>query len=169
MEFSKLNLNVSRMTTMRKYVFICFVLSSQLLSAATQVYKCTANNGAVIFNDSGCPSDTLQDVHELHAPMIIPGLTQRSIKQALSTPDKKTVRVTVVADNNHPCGAFDQTQRRSHLIRKQVTSGMSQAEVDSMFGKPLSQRSHNGKISATYRSSKNKTRSVRFDEHGCVP
>lgn len=157
---------------MRKNLLICLVLSSfhsQLLSAATQVYKCTAKNGAVTFNDNGCSDNTVQGIHELKAPMTIQALSQSAIKQALSTKKKKTVRVTVVADNNHPCGAFDQTQRRSHLVRKQVKSGMSQAEVESMFGKPLSQRSHNGKISATYRSGKNKKRSVRFDQHGCVP
>lgn len=157
---------------MRKRLLICLVLScyhNQLLSAATQVYKCTANNGAVTFNDSGCADNTAQDTLELQTPMIIPALSPSVIKQALITKKKNPVRVTVVADNNHPCGTFDQTKRRSHLVRKQVKSGMSQAEVQSMFGKPLTQRSHNGQISATYRSAKNKKRSVRFDERGCVP
>lgn len=157
---------------MQKYLLICLVLSSchsQLLSAATQVYKCTANNGAITFSDRACAANTAQDTHELKSPITIPALSQSAIKQALSRKKKKPVRVTVVADNNHPCGAFNQTKRRSNLVRKQVKSGMSRAEVDSMFGKPLTQRSHNGKISATYRSAKNKKRSVRFDEHGCVP
>ncbi len=157
---------------MQKKLLICLILSSchsQLLNAATQVYKCTANNGAVTFNDSGCSVNSAQDTLELQTPMTIPALSQSAIKQALSPKKKKPVRVTVVTDNNDPCGTFDRTQRRSDLVRKQVKSGMSQAEVESMFGKPLSQRSHNGKISATYRSAKNKKRSVRFDEHGCVP
>lgn len=157
---------------MRKYLLICLLLSdwhNPPLSAASQIYKCTNANGAVTFSDSGCSGSAAQDTHDLRAPMTIPALPPSAIKQALSTQKKKTVRVTVVADNNHPCGTFDQTQRRTHLVRKQVKSGMSQAEVESMFGKPLSQRNHNGKISARYRSGKNKTRSVRFDEHGCVP
>ena len=157
---------------MRKYFLLCVVLSSchsQLLSAATQVYKCTANDGGVTFSDRGCSANAVQDTHELTSPMTIPALSQSAIEDTLSPHKKTPVRVTVVADNNHPCGAFNQTQRRSDLVRKQIKSGMSLAEVNSMFGKPLTQRNHNGKISATYTSGKNKTRSVRFDEHGCVP
>ncbi|WP_178087278.1 DUF4124 domain-containing protein [Pseudomonas sp. C27(2019)] len=157
---------------MQKYLLLCLFFTSchsQLLSAATQVYKCTTSNGAVTFSDKACAASTTQDTHQLKAPMTIPALSASTIKKALSKKKKKPVRVTVVTDNDHPCGAFDPTQRRSHLVRKQVKSGMSRAEVESMFGKPLTQRSHNGKISATYRSAKNKKRSVRFDQHGCVP
>ncbi len=157
---------------MRKHLLICLVISSchiDLLSAATQVYKCTTNNGAVTFNDSGCSDNSVQATLKLHAPMTIPGLSQSTIKQNLSAHKKNPVRVTVVTDNKHPCGTTDQAQRRSDLVRKQVKSGMSQAEVESMFGKPLSQRSNNGKVSASYRNGKNKTRNVRFDQNGCVP
>lgn len=157
---------------MRKYLLMCLILSSSyshLCSAATQVFKCTAADGAVTFSDSGCANNTVQHTHVVNSPMTIPALSRSAIKHALSAQKKTPVRVTVVADNNHPCGAFDRTQRRSHLVRKKIKSGMSQAEVESMFGKPLSQRNNNGKISATYRSGKNKKRSVRFDEHGCVP
>lgn len=127
---------------MRKYFLSCLLLSywhSPLLSAASQIYKCTNDSGAVTFNDSGCSGSAMQDTHDLRSPMTIPALPSSVIKHTGST-QKKVVRVTVVADNNHPCGVFDQTQRRTHLVRKQVKSGMSQTEVESMFGKPLSQR-----------------------------
>ncbi len=156
---------------MRKYLLLCLIICScniHLRSAAAQVYKCTANNGAITFNDSGCPDNSMQSTYPLQAPMTIPGLSQSTIKQALAAQKKTPVRVTVVADNKHPCGTVDLAQRRSDLVRKQVKSGMSQAEVESMFGKPLSQRSNNGKLSASYRSGKNKTRNVRFDQNGCV-
>lgn len=157
---------------MRKYFYACLILSichCYTANAASHVYKCTASDGAVSFSDTGCAQDSEQDTHTLEAPMSIPGLSKSTIRQVMSKQQPKLTRVTVIADSAPPCGDFDPTQRRTDLVRKQVKSGMSQAEVESMFGKPLTQRSHNGIISATYRSAKGKQRSIRFDQHGCVP
>jgi len=157
---------------MRRCLYSCIVLSflhCQTAHTATQVYKCTASNGSVTFSDSGCPSDSHQATHDLESPMTIPALPKHTIEQTLSKQQRRSTRVTVIGDEPKPCGVFDSTERRTQLIRKQVKSGMSRAEVDSMFGKPLKQRSHNGIISATYRSAKNQQRSVRFNQHGCVP
>lgn len=157
---------------MRKYIYSCIALSALLghmALAATQIYKCTTDNGAVIFSDSGCPTNSAQQTHNLNAPMLIPALSQQDIQQALSKQQSKALRVTVISDDNHPCGTFDASQRRTDLIRKQVKSGMSRAEVDSMFGRPLHERNNNGNLSVTYRTAKNKKRSVRFNQDGCVP
>lgn len=158
---------------MRKYSYHVLIISIcaglTTLSDAAQVYKCISAQGAVMFSDSDCPSATQRDIYQLNSPMTIPALPPSSIQQALSKRPRKLTRVTVIADNTHPCGAFDATERRSHLVRQQVTSGMSQAEVDSMFGKPIKLRRHNGTTHATYRGAKGEQRSVRFNQHGCVP
>lgn len=158
---------------MRKYLYrssltiLCASLTT--FSFAAPIYKCTTAQGAVIFSDAACPSDAQRDIYPLNAPMTIPALSQNSIQQRLTQQPRQQTRVTVISDDDSPCGTFDPTERRTHLVRKQVTSGMSQAEVESMYGKPLSERRHNGTTHATYRSSRNQTRSVRFNEHGCVP
>lgn len=158
---------------MRKYIYrgsaVCICTCLATLSFATQIYKCTTAQGTIIFSDAVCPSDAQRELYQLETPMTIPALSQSSIQQSLRQPPRQQTRVTVISDDNSPCGTFDPTERRTHLVRKQVTSGMSQAEVESMYGKPLSERRHNGSIHATYRSSRGQTRSVRFNEHGCVP
>lgn len=157
---------------MRKFFYgglLLTVLAAPSVSAASQVYKCIASNGAITFSDSHCPSDSTQSTHHLAAPMTIRGLSDSDIQKSLSRRQRSTTTVTVIAEDPPRCGSFDPRQRRTDLVRKHVKSGMSQAEVESMFGKPIKQRSHNGTISATYRSSKGQQRSVRFNEHGCVP
>lgn len=138
--------------------------------AATQVYKCTSTEGAIIFSDVNCPENTLQSTHTLLQPMLIPALSKQAIQQAtrVSAAQHKKTRVTVVGEQSSPCGDSDPQQRRTAMVRKHVKSGMSMAEVESMFGKPINSNIHNGILTATYRSAKNQKRSVKFDEHGCV-
>ncbi len=137
--------------------------------AATPIYKCTNSLGTVTFSDRACSNTHTQEQQHIAAPMTIQALPQQQIKQALGTAKRNPTRVTVIKDDNHPCGDFNPSQRRTDLVRKQVKSGMSRAEVDSMFGKALSQNSQGKLTQAVYRSDKNRKRSVRFDEHGCVP
>lgn len=148
-------------------IIICASLTT--FSFATPIYKCTTAQGAIIFSDTACPSDAQREIYQLNAPMTIPALSQSSIQQSLTKQPRQQTRVTVISDDDSPCGTVDPTERRTQLVRKQVASGMSQAEVESMYGKPLSQRRHNGTTHATYRGSGNQTLSVRFNEHGCVP
>lgn len=146
---------------------MCYCLAN--LSYAEQIYKCITRQGAVVFSDSGCPHHAQRAPYQLNSPMTIPALPQSSIQQAQTKRPRQLTRVTVIAEEKHPCGSFDATERRRHLVRQQVTSGMSQAEVDSMFGKPIKLRRHSGTTHATYRSVKGEQRSVRFNERGCVP
>lgn len=158
---------------MPQYIYRSLLISISLglavPSTAAQIYKCTTAHGTVLFSDSSCPSGTQSDTYQLNSPMTIPALPQNTIDRTLTKQPRKLTPVTVVVDNTPPCGAFDPTERRTQLIREQVTSGMSQAEVERMFGKPISERRRNGNIHAIYRSRKGQQRSVRFDEQGCVP
>ena len=138
--------------------------------AASQVYKCTTTQGAITFTDNACPGDAEQSVQALQQPMLIKALPRHLIErtQGKSSTAQRTTRVTVVGEQAHPCGTYDVQARRTAMVRKQVKSGMSQTDVESMFGKPLKQDISNGVLTATYRSGKGQKRSVRFDEHGCV-
>jgi hypothetical protein len=102
--------------------------------------------------------------------MLIPALPKQLIKQTTrkSPRQHNKTRVTVVGEQAHPCGASDPQTRRTAMVRKQVRSGMNQADIESMYGKPITSTVNNGNLTATYRSAKGQKRSVRFDEHGCV-
>ncbi len=139
-------------------------------SAATQIYKCITQADAVIFSDSVCPSGAKQNIQTLQKPMLIQALPKHVIQQSQNkvSTDKRRPRVIVVGAQSHVCGSHDPQARRTAMVRKQVKSGMSQADIESMYGKPLKQDINNGILTATYRSNKGQKRSVRFDEHGCV-
>lgn len=154
---------------MPKSIFIGLLLSSISSHAAfgaTQIFKCTAESGAVTFNDQGCAAQSTEETLDLQPSSTLPTPIAQPLKASTT---RKQTRVTVISDDKHPCGPFNSRQRRTDLIRKTVKSGMSRAEVESMYGKPLTQRSHNGILSATYRSSKGQKRSLRFNQDGCVP
>ncbi len=158
---------------MKKYLLLAVFITGlhgTLAQAATQIYKCINATGLISFSDSICPPDTEQSTHSIAQPMLIPALTKQAIKQTKQKHSKQRnkTRVTVVGDLAHPCGIIDLQAQRTARVRKQVKNGMSQAEVESMFGKPLKQDMNNGILTATYRSDKGQKRSVRFDEQGCV-
>ncbi|MDY0207083.1 MAG: outer membrane protein assembly factor BamE [Pseudomonas sp.] len=156
-----------------RHHFLFYLLLSlccyQSTTALAQIFKCTADDGNISFNDSGCPPQSQQVLLSRQPVISIPAPPNNTIEHKQDTSEHKATRVTVITDDKHPCGAFDATQRRTDLIRKQVKSGMSRAEVESMLGRPLSQRSHNGIVSAVYRNTKEKRLTVRFNQQGCVP
>ncbi|HKM37572.1 MAG TPA: outer membrane protein assembly factor BamE [Thiopseudomonas sp.] len=141
----------------------------QSTAALAQIFKCTADDGSISFNDTGCPPQAQQDSISRQPVITIPAAPNSTVEHNPDTQQHRATRVTVITDDKHPCGAFDSTQRRTDLIRKQVKSGMSRAEVESMLGRPLSQRSHNGIVSAVYRNTKEQRLTVRFNQQGCVP
>ena len=158
---------------MKKYLPLALFIASlhcSITQAATQVFKCIDAGGLIGFSDSTCPADTQQSTHSIAQPMLIPALSKQAINQIQQKHSKlgNKTRVTVIGDQAHPCGISDLQTHRTALVRKQVKSGMSQTDVESMFGKPLKQDISNGVLTATYRSGKGQKRSVRFDEHGCV-
>ena len=157
-----------------KIVFpICLVISSLYYMpalAAKQAYKCIEANGSIVFSDMVCPAQTQQSTHTLRQPQRIPAPSQQRMRPTTphnNTQQRKT-RVTVVGEPAQPCGISDSYERRTAMVRKQVRSGMNQAEIESMYGKPIKSDINNGTLTATYRSAKGQKRSVRFDEHGCV-
>lgn len=137
---------------------------------ATQVYKCVSSNSPIIFSDTNCPASTQQSTYNVPQPMLIPALPKHAIKSAAQkrAKQKNKTRVTVISDQSHPCGEHDPQTRRTAMVRKQVKSGMSLADIESMYGKPIKSSTSNGMLSATYKSPKGENRHVRFDQHGCV-
>lgn len=158
---------------MKKHLLLAAFITSlhcPITQAATQVFKCIDASGLISFSDSSCPVDTEESIHSIAQPMLIPALSKQAINQTQQKHAKQgnKTRVTVIGDQAHPCGISDLQTHRTARVRKQVKSGMSQAEIEGMFGKPLKQDMSNGILTATYRSEKGRKRSVRFDEHGCV-
>ncbi len=138
--------------------------------AVTQIYKCVSTNGPIIFSDTTCPASTQQSTHKVLRPMLIPAPSKKVIEQATRKHPRQQnkTRVTVIGDQSHLCGDHDRQEQRTAMVRKQVKTGMSLSDIESMYGKPIKSSISNGVLTATYRSAKGQTRSVRFDEHGCV-
>lgn len=151
------------------YLMLCLCCYPMLSTAQVHIYKCITPQGHIIFNDSGCQGTTEQQTLSVAPTMTIPALPRSVIEAQLKPASTQPQAITVISDAKTPCGTFNPTQRRTDLIRLQVKSGMSRTEVDSMFGRALKERNHNGTISVTYPSPHGKQRNVRFNQQGCVP
>ena len=77
--------------------------------------------------------------------------------------------LTVVGEQEDGCGNLLSAQaRRRAIVEKQVRAGMTRADIESALGKPDTITSSNGQTRYRYSSQKGRSKSVSFDENGCV-
>jgi len=166
------------MQGLHRIAFACattlFCLTTPL-SAAT-VFRCEDATGHITFTQHGCPVDQHQQLHDAlnHTPSsgaIIP-LASPAKEPHPTRPDnapERTRTLTVVGERANGCGdLLTGSARRDAMVKQQVRSGMTQADVESMLGKPHRTSSRNGETRWHYVDRTGNTRQVSFDEAGCV-
>lgn len=129
-----------------------------LTSQGANYYRCVDAQGRVSFSDHGCPNGEalrLQPANSLPAPSPQPHHPNRGKvsgqEQAL------------------PCGGLLNAQeRRTAMVRQEIRAGLSRADIESALGKPDRITRNHGLTRYQYTDRKGSTRTVRFDEHGCV-
>jgi hypothetical protein len=147
-------------------------LSPLALLAAT-VHRCEDDHGHVTFTHLGCPGDQQLLLQAADNPL--PG----SVQPVQKTPEKgsgkanasETLRsIAGTAERQDGCGnQVTASARRKAMISKEVRSGMTRADVESMLGKPDSISSQNGKVRYSYVDKHSgRKRSVSFDSDDCV-
>ncbi|TLX59556.1 hypothetical protein DN824_04335 [Stutzerimonas nosocomialis] len=151
-------------------LFLILALASPAATAAN-VYRCVDHEGRVTFTRHGCAQDQESDTQRAFnatpgsgkpVPMAKPAASSRS-------PRKDTDALLVVGGTDDGCGnQLTSQERRIAILRKQAKAGMSMADVESALGKPTKTSTSNGLTRYSYRDGKGKTRSVNFDENGCV-
>lgn len=142
-------------------------------SSAASVFRCEDANGHVTFTRHGCASDQQQRLQDARnptpgggkaIPLADPG---RRVTAAPANPGE----VVIVGQQDDGCGnLLTSSERRQAIIRQEIRSGMSRADVENSLGKPDRVTASNGQQRYHYREKRkgSGSRQVSFDEAGCV-
>ena len=141
---------------------------------ASTVFRCEDEKGRITYTLSGCPTNANQSFQNAHNPTPGKGhaiplaktTNKHSGKKSRSASEPK---LTVVGSKEDGCGnQITGSERRTAMIRQQVRSGMTQADVESALGAPDRITSQDGNTRYHYADRQGNKRQVTFDEAGCV-
>ena len=137
---------------------------------ASSVFRCEDANGRITFTQSGCPQDHQQATQRAHNPR--PGSGKpvpMADSRTSSKRDSNERNPVIVAEPQDGCGnRVTGNNRRQAIIRKEVRSGMTRADVESSLGKPERITRQGGQERYYYRDNAGNRTQVSFDENGCV-
>jgi len=142
-------------------------------SSAASVFRCVGADGHVTFTRHGCATDQEQHLQDARNP------TPSSSKTIpLADPDQRAMpsptsagELVIVGQQDDGCGnLLTSSEKRQAIIRKEVRSGMSRADVENSLGKPDRVTASNGQQRYHYKEKRKggSSRQVSFDEAGCV-
>lgn len=154
-------------------VAILLSCSSSLLFASS-IYRCTDPSGRITFTTHGCSTEQQQDLQHAFNPS--PGngkpvpLAEDAGRQAGQiTAEPQPAKVIVVGEQDDGCGnRVIGRERREAIIKKEIRSGMTRADVESALGKPNRITGSNARSRYLYRDDLGNSRQISFDENGCV-
>ncbi len=150
----------------------CALLLWVTPTVANSIYRCSDADGNLTFTHQGCPTDQAARLQEAVNPT--PGSGKavplaKPIKRSRNRQDESSRSLTIVGTKDDGCGnLITGSAKRDALIKQRVLPGMTRADVESAFGTPDAVTSRNGNVQYRYSSSKGKTRTVNFDQYGCV-
>jgi hypothetical protein len=150
----------------------CALLLTATPTFAASIYRCVDEAGQLTYTRQGCPANQSGQLQEALNPT--PG-SGKAVPMAKPKPRRKIGhseadrQLTVVGEQDDGCGnRVTGSARRNAMISQQVLPGMTRADIDSTLGKPDTVTGRNGQVQYRYSSDKSQTRTVSFDEHGCV-
>lgn len=149
----------------------CALLLITTPALGAPIYRCADEAGNLTFTRQGCPTDQTAQIQEALNPTPSSGKAVPLAKprKAHKAVEKETRQLTVVGKPDDGCGnRVTGSTRRNALISQQILPGMTRADIESTFGTPDTVTSRNGQMQYRYSSDKGRTRTVSFDEHGCV-
>jgi hypothetical protein len=151
---------------------LCAILLAPPPLLASTVFRCEDSSGHITFTLRGCPSEQDQQLQDAHSPT--PGSGKpvplaKIRKSSRAAPKNNSRELVVVGEPQDGCGnRVTGRARRTAMIKQQIRSGMTRADVESILGKPDRVSSQNGQTRYRYRDRQGNSRSVSFDEAGCV-
>jgi len=150
----------------------CALFLTATPTFAANVYRCVDEAGHLTFTRQGCPANQSGQLQEALNPT--PG-SGRAVPMAKPIPRRKISptetdrQLTVVGKQDDGCGnRVTGSARRNAMISQQILPGMTRADIESTLGTPDAVIGRNGQVQYRYNSDKDRTRTVNFDEHGCV-
>ena len=156
---------------MKKTLTILIALNTLWASQtpATEVYRCQAENGAITFTRSGCPSGQTSNTQQAHNPRPSSGQATPMAERKTTKRNKQENSLVIVGQQDDGCNNQVTGQaRREAMIKQQIKTGMNRRDVESSLGKPERTSHHNGRERFHYTSPDGSSRTVTFDQNGCV-
>lgn len=157
------------------FIFSLLLALTPATLYATTVHRCEDVNGHITFTHLGCSTDQqlyLQAADNPPPGSSAPPLPTQQPGKTAKAPKADQARSAVAgtAERQDGCGnQVTASERRKAMIAKEVKTGMTQADVQSMLGKPDSISSQNGKVRFSYVDKHSgRKRTVAFDSNGCV-
>jgi hypothetical protein len=151
---------------------LCALPFAAIPCAATEVFRCEDDRGRITYAQQGCPTTSSLQRQQVSNPT--PG-SGKPTPMAATRPSKKNPKakaspaLTVVGAQQDDCGnLLSSSEKRVAIIKNQVRQGMSREEVESSLGRPDRVSSRNGETQYNYQGNRGHSRSVSFDEAGCV-
>jgi len=136
---------------------------------AAGVFRCEDGNGHITFTRHGCPSEQQAQLQSAHNPTPGSGKAVPLAKPTSGTRPSAAAQVVVVGQQDDGCGnRVTGNERRQAIIRQEIRSGMTRADVESSLGKPDKITRRNGEQRYHYRDQRGNSQQVSFDEAGCV-
>lgn len=148
---------------MLRYVATLALLLAAPFSApqAATIYHCKGPDGRITYSQLGCPDDqriASQETAPAHGEaeyLLPPAKPERIVRRSRKEAAENRREITVVGERQDGCGnRITGTERRQAMLRKQVRTGMTQRDVESMLGKPDRITRSNGLTRTTTRRRK---------------
>ncbi|WAC43504.1 DUF4124 domain-containing protein [Pseudomonas sp. SL4(2022)] len=154
------------------YAACCAILLCPLSTLGSTVYRCEDAKGHITFTRQGCPASHQQSLQQAYNPTPGSGKPVPLAKPQKSNHNSKKTdkqELAVVGVKEDACGnQLSSSERRAAIIKQQIRTGMSRADVESSLGRPDKVNEHNGQTRYIYQGKKGNKRNVSFDEAGCV-
>lgn len=153
------------------YAACCAILLCPLHTLGSTVYRCEDANGHVTFTRQGCPDSQQQSLQQAYNPTPGSGKAVPLAKPQKTSRSKNTDKpeLAVIGIKQDGCGnQLTSSERRAAIIKQQIRTGMSRADVESSLGKPDKISEQNGQTRYAYQGKQGNKRNISFDEAGCV-
>jgi len=167
------------MHLMLALITLALLLCPATTSFGATVHRCQDEKGHITFTQLGCSAEhglaseilNMPSTESANAGAAQP--TKKVSKAASEKPPRANRQSSAVAGTGarqDGCGnVLTPAARRKAMINKEARPGMTQADVESMLGKPDSISSQNGKARFNYVDKHSgRKRNISFDVDGCV-
>lgn len=160
-----------------RYLAAVAVITFAAAAQAASVNKCVDQDGNITFTQHACP-DGGQPNAVVNVRNVAPSGSGSAAETVL--PEWRTVErsakpratpVVGLGGGSHAgCSTgLNEQDERTATVRGQAVQGMTRAQVESIYGKPNTTSTANGRVNYRYWSDRNREYvSVRFDENGCA-
>ncbi len=160
-----------------RYLIAVAAVALSVTAQAAGVNKCVGPDGKVTFTQQACPGGGMPtgvvDARNPPPSGSGPAVEMASPEwQTVERPaERRATPVVGLGGGSRPgCSTgLSEQDERTATVRGQAMQGMTRSQIESIYGKPDSTSTANGRVNYRYWNAHSREYvSVRFDENGCA-